>query len=89
MARVLNLTDRQIEVLRWIGDGCPPCYWPDETHKNTALASRGLAHVGRKKKVWTAKITWCRESVWHAENQLQMVPPELLKALADLVKASK
>jgi hypothetical protein len=59
VARPIKLSDRQVAVLRWIGDGCPGRAWPDESHKNTAraLASRGPAEVGRKKKVWTATIT--------------------------------
>jgi excisionase family DNA binding protein len=59
VARPIKLSNRQVAVLRWIGGGCPRRDWPDESHKNTAraLASRGLAEVGRKKKVWTATIT--------------------------------
>ncbi|MDF5754606.1 helix-turn-helix domain-containing protein [Spongiactinospora sp. TRM90649] len=54
-----KLTDRQVEVLRWIADGCPERSWPDETHKITAraLQSRGLAEVSRKRKIWAATIT--------------------------------
>lgn len=54
-----KLTERQIGVLRWIADGCPERSWPDETHKHTAraLQSRGLAEVGRIRKIWTATIT--------------------------------
>ncbi|MCW2938705.1 MAG: hypothetical protein JWN00_1690 [Actinomycetia bacterium] len=54
-----RLTDRQVEILRWIADGCLERSWPDETHKNTAraLQGRGLAEVSRKRKVWTATIT--------------------------------
>jgi hypothetical protein len=50
VVRPIKLGDRRVAVLRWIGDGCPPRDWPDESHKNTAraLASRGLAEVGRK-----------------------------------------
>lgn len=53
------LSARQLEVLRWLEDGCPDRDWPDETHKHSAraLQSRGLASVGRKNKVWTASIT--------------------------------
>jgi hypothetical protein len=59
VARPVKLSDGQVAVLRWIGDGCPGRDWPDESQKNTAraLASRGLAEVGRKKKVRTATIT--------------------------------
>ena len=56
------LTFRQLDVLRWIGDGCPPGRWADETHKASAraLASRGLAQVGRPKSTggaWSATLT--------------------------------
>jgi excisionase family DNA binding protein len=55
----VRLTERQLEVLRWVGDGCPARDWPDESHKLTARAMsyRGLLVVGRKQKVWTATIT--------------------------------
>lgn len=56
------LTPRQIDVLRWISDGCPPGCWDDNTHKTSAraLAARGLAIVGRPKSssgAWTAALT--------------------------------
>lgn len=53
------LTERQLKVLRWVGDGCPARDWPDETHKLTAraMSHRGLLVVSRKRKVWTATIT--------------------------------
>jgi excisionase family DNA binding protein len=56
---MLQLNKRQLDVLRWIGDGWPDRDWPDHSHKLTArsLAGRGLADVWRKKKVWTATIT--------------------------------
>lgn len=54
-----RLNGRQLEVLRWLGDGCSHREWPDETYKNSAraLESRGLASVTRRRKVWTASIT--------------------------------
>lgn len=57
--KAVKLTERQVEVLRWIGDGCPARDWPDEGHKVMARAMtyRGLADVRRKHKVWTATIT--------------------------------
>lgn len=53
------VSERQLEVLRWIGAGCPDRSWPDETHKLSAraLANRGLAVVGRREGAWTAVIT--------------------------------
>ncbi|TCO15720.1 excisionase family DNA binding protein [Kribbella steppae] len=74
-----KLTDRQVEVLKWIGQGCPPRDWPDQTHKNTAraLASRGLARVGRKNKVWTAGITEAGEFyLSHGHPMPRPEPPE-------------
>lgn len=55
--RIINA--RQLEVLRWIGDGCPGRGWPDESHKHSAraLAARGLAAVRRPDGVWTATLT--------------------------------
>lgn len=57
--RPVRLSERQLDVLRWIGEGCPARDWPDQSHKLTArsLAGRGLADVRRKQKVWTATIT--------------------------------
>jgi hypothetical protein len=56
------ITSRQLDVLRWIGDGCPPGRWPDDRHKHSAraLAERGLAHVGRPRSAggaWMATLT--------------------------------
>ncbi|MCC9055196.1 hypothetical protein LOK55_13095 [Microbacterium sp. F2E] len=59
MSRPVN--DRQLEVLRWIADGCPPGKWPedDNVHKisASALKSRGLATVTGHGRTWTAAIT--------------------------------
>lgn len=54
----IALNARQLEVLRWIGDGCPEQDWPNNAHKVMArsLMSRGLVEVRRKKKIWTATI---------------------------------
>lgn len=59
MNRPVN--DRQLEVLRWIADGCPGGKWPedDNVHKISAAAlkSRGLATVTGHGRTWTAAIT--------------------------------
>lgn len=57
-----SVTARQLEVLRWIADGCPADRWTGESHKASAraLASRGLAKVSRPKSAggsWTATLT--------------------------------
>jgi hypothetical protein len=52
------LNHRQIEVLRWISDGCPDGRWTDFTFKTTAaaLASRRLVAVSKRRGVWGAAI---------------------------------
>lgn len=59
MPRRQPLSDRQVNVLQWIADGCPDREWPDESHKLSAraLESRGLARVRRKDKHWHAVLT--------------------------------
>jgi hypothetical protein len=53
------LNQRQIQVLRWIGDGCPDGVMTGHTHKTTAVALQGrrLAVVSRRRGVWSADIT--------------------------------
>lgn len=53
------LNEKQLDVLGWIGDGCPPRDWPDYAHRITAraLAQRGLVSVRGSGNSWRAKIT--------------------------------
>lgn len=53
------LNQRQIDVLRWVSDGCPEGHWKDFTHKTTASALdwRGLITVSKLGGIWTASIT--------------------------------
>lgn len=57
--RFLPLNARQLEVLRWVADGCPDRSWPNHSHKLTArmLQSRGLADVAHKRDGWAARLT--------------------------------
>lgn len=57
MALSSTLTDRQLEVLRWIAEGCPPHSWPDHSYKTTALAlqNRRLVTVS-KRNGWNAAV---------------------------------
>jgi hypothetical protein len=50
---------RQLEVLRWIADGCPEGVMKDFTYKTTAVALQGrrLVMVSRKGGVWRAATT--------------------------------
>lgn len=52
------LNARQVEVLRWIGDGCPDGRWTDFTFKTTAtaLASRRLVTVSKRGGTWSAAL---------------------------------
>ncbi|PTR24208.1 hypothetical protein C8K36_108223 [Rhodococcus sp. OK519] len=51
------LSPRQLDILRWIADGCPPREWSDHTYKTTALSlqNRRLVAVS-KKDGWSAVI---------------------------------
>jgi hypothetical protein len=50
---------RQVEVLKWIADGCPEGVMKDSTFKTTAIALQGrrLVTVSRKGGVWRAATT--------------------------------
>lgn len=54
---------RQVEVLRWINDGCPDGRWTDFTFKTTAtaLASRRLVTLSKRGGVWSAALLPARE----------------------------
>jgi hypothetical protein len=53
------LSERQAEILAWIGDGCPERDWPGYTHRATAkaLQSQGLVKVKGHGPGWTAALT--------------------------------
>lgn len=52
------LTPRQVEVLRWIADGCPDGVWPNDSHKISAraLEVRNVVTVSRRGGRWHAEI---------------------------------
>jgi hypothetical protein len=54
-----KLNTRQLEVLKWMADGCPDGVMEDFTYKTTAVAlqSRGLVSVRRTRDGWTALVT--------------------------------
>ncbi|MGV0578101.1 hypothetical protein ABQE57_05940 [Mycolicibacterium elephantis] len=53
------LNQRQVDLLRWVSDGCPQGHWEDFTYKTTASALewRGLITVSKRGGIWTASIT--------------------------------
>lgn len=59
MRRDEPLSSRQLQVLRWISEGCPDGVWSNFSYKTTAyaLAARGLVVVRRSRRQWTATIT--------------------------------
>lgn len=59
MRRDEPLSSRQLQVLRWISEGCPDGVWSDFSYKTTAyaLSARGLVVVRRRRKQWSATIT--------------------------------
>jgi hypothetical protein len=52
------LNQRQLEVLRWINEGCPDGRWTDFSFKKSAdvLAWRRLVTVSKRGGVWSAAI---------------------------------
>lgn len=58
MALDAPLNHRQVDVLRWINDGCPAGRWTDISFKAVAVAlqSRRLVSISKRGGVWTATI---------------------------------
>lgn len=52
------LNHRQVEVLRWIKEGCPDGRWSDFTYKTTAsaLQSRRLVEISKRSGTWKASM---------------------------------
>jgi hypothetical protein len=52
------LNQRQLDVLRWIHDGCPEGRWSDFTYKTTAgaLQGRRLVDVSKRGGTWSATV---------------------------------
>lgn len=58
MALDAPLNERQVEVLRWISDGCPDGRWTNSSYKTTtaALEWRGLVTVSKRGGTWSASV---------------------------------
>lgn len=58
MALDTPLNERQVEVLRWINDGCPEGRWTNSSYKTTvaALEWRGLVTVSKRGGTWSASV---------------------------------
>lgn len=54
----IPLNHRQLEVLNWINDGCPPGRWTDVRFKTVAIAlqSRRLASISKRGGEWNAVV---------------------------------
>jgi len=59
MAQRKTLTEAQIALLRWIGDGCPDGVMEGDSHhiSAAALRTRGLVDISGRGPTWKAKIT--------------------------------
>jgi hypothetical protein len=59
MAQRKTLTEKQVGVLGWIGDGCRDGVMTDEFHRISAAAlrSRGLVRISGRGRTWRATIT--------------------------------
>jgi hypothetical protein len=69
------LNARQVDVLRWIANGCPPGVMEGHSYKTTAVAlqDRRLVVVSKKGGVWSATAT--EAGRYYAEHGRH--PPEL------------
>ena len=54
-----RLSNKQMDVLQWIADGCPERDWVDFSHRISArsLTNRGLVKVRGHGPTWTAEMT--------------------------------
>lgn len=52
------LNDRQLDVLTWVGQGCPARDWPNPTYKTVAIAlqNRRLLTISKKGGQWRADL---------------------------------
>jgi hypothetical protein len=59
VAQRKTLTEDQVAVLRWIGDGCPAENNPGEFHRISAaaLSRRGLIEISGRRARWAATLT--------------------------------
>jgi hypothetical protein len=59
VAQRKTLTEDQVAVLRWIGEGCPPEKNPGEFHRISAaaLSRRGLVEISGRRAKWAATLT--------------------------------
>lgn len=59
VAQRKTLSENQVTVLRWIGDGCPEGVMTDDFHRISAAAlrRRGLVDTSGRGKTWEATIT--------------------------------
>lgn len=71
-----QLNERQLQVLRWVGQGCPEGVWEGTTHKLScqALQSRGLVKVSKRKGQWSASLTNSRPRARNAISLLSEPP---------------
>ena len=54
----IPLNDRQLDVLEWVGEGCPARDWPNSTYKTVAVAlqNRRLLTISKKGGQWRADL---------------------------------
>lgn len=59
MAQRKTLNEKQVALLRWIGDGCPAGVMSDEFHRISAAAlrTRGLVTISGRGPTWVSSIT--------------------------------
>jgi hypothetical protein len=58
MAQRKTLNEKQVELLRWVSDGCPEGVFENDFHRISAAAlqARGLITISGRGATWAAKI---------------------------------
>jgi hypothetical protein len=77
LAQRKTLTDTQVGVLRWVGDGCPEGVMADGFHRISAAAlrSHGLVRISGRGPTWKATITGAgREYLAHVDGPEPPIP---------------
>lgn len=75
--RIAPLSQRQVDVLRWVAEGCPDGVWRDFSYKHTAyaIAGRGLILVQRRRDAWRASVTKHGRSYLEQGSYARSLPP--------------
>ena len=77
MSTSRRISDGQLAILKWIGDGCQQDVVTGHVYKTTAnsLQNRGLVVISRKGGIWRASIT--EKGLAYLEHGPGLMPPNI------------